>query len=158
MSSFGSFTVSNKQQTLQQQKKTNCSNGCYPYRYLCFMISLPRQNFGIARPLRPKFDNSWFGHPRRCGITTPNCCCCCCCCEFSVGYWWDDIPRVLKLLSSYFGTCCSHRRGPMCTCFVLRIDRRKTSTSSVSIFALSLEFLEIQFSDLVGLLDGTSWM
>ena len=42
----------------------------------------------------------------------------------------------------------------MCTCFVLRIDCRKTSTSSVSIFALSLAFLEIQFSDLVGLLDG----
>ena len=38
----------------------------------------------------------------------------------------------------------------MCTFFVLRIDRRKISTSSVSIFALSLAFLEIQFSDLVG--------
>ena len=36
----------------------------------------------------------------------------------------------------------------MCTCFVLRIDRRKISTSSVSIFALSLVFLEIVFSDL----------
>ena len=38
----------------------------------------------------------------------------------------------------------------MCTCFVLKIDCRKTSTSSVSIFALSLAYLEIQFSDLVG--------
>ena len=72
MSSFDSFTVSNKQHILQKQK-TNCSNGCYPYRYRCFMISLPRPNFGIARPLRPKFDSCWFVHPRRCGITRRNC-------------------------------------------------------------------------------------